>query len=336
METLTRSLNYEPSQELHFDKYALHILENSRTPNLADTTTIALASSPSITSFDSPSSISQLTTTSDFFKKLGVDFIHSIQAQALPKANNLDTYNLNSVPSISTASATAANMDMEFGAHQLIMDASMKNTAMDELQNQLNYDKFMNGIWIGVVLALILISMIFCFCSCFLYHQFRVWKRNYRTTVTQSNDVEAVKLNLDLEDPVPEYTLVSGLPSYEAALELLHKTPQSCLIVHPSVFEVFNRNEKSATDNLHTTETTASLEVAAPLLQDSTPSADNKSLLPSYTEATTPTSPTTMPVLTYNHSLASLLSLTAPKTQSKSKSLASSPASTESDKQFKS
>lgn len=59
---------------------------------------------------------------------------------------------------------------------------------------------------------------------------------------------ELTKLHPDIDDPVPEYTLVSGLPSYEAALELLNKSPQSCLIVHPSVFNVFRINEKATTN----------------------------------------------------------------------------------------
>ena len=174
MESLTRSLNYELPHDIHFDKYAQHILENSHTPNLADTTTIALASSPSITTLDS--SVAHHTTTSEFLKKLGATFIHSIQLQSLHKANPLDT----SLPSLPAVSSASANMDMnlEFTPHKLVMDSRSYNTAMDELQKQLDYDKFMNEVWIGVVLTLILISMIFCFCSCFLYHQFRMWKRN--------------------------------------------------------------------------------------------------------------------------------------------------------------
>ncbi|KAM7358917.1 comm2 [Cochliomyia hominivorax] len=338
MENLRHSLNNELPQELHFDKYAQHILENSRTPNLADTTTIALSSSPSITTFDVTStassavsleSFSQLPTTSDFFKKIGTDFINYIQLQSLPKSNSYET-------TFSTSVASTGNMEMEFGPHHLIMDPKLSNNALEDFQNQQTYDKFMNGIWIGVVMALILISMIFCFCSCFLYHQFRVWKRNYRTTVTQSTDVEAVKLNLDSEDPVPEYTLVSGLPSYEAALELLHKSPQSCLIVHPSVFEVFNKNEKSTTES--PAENSTNSETSQPLLSES--SENQKSSLPSYNEATTtPTTPTTpsTPSLPYNHSLASLLSLASnQKSQLKNKTTASSPTTSEAEKQFKS
>ncbi|TMW46365.1 hypothetical protein DOY81_008555 [Sarcophaga bullata] len=320
MESLTRSLNYELPHDIHFDKYAQHILENSHTPNLADTTTIALASSPSITTLEA--SAAHQTTTSEFLKKLGATFIHSIQLQSLHKSNPLET-SLPSLPAVSSASGSM-DMNLEFSPHKLVMDSRSYNTAMDELQKQLDYDKFMNEVWIGVVLTLILISMIFCFCSCFLYHQFRMWKRNYRTTTTPSSEGEAVKFNLDVEDPVPEYTLVSGLPSYEAALELLHKTPQSCLIVHPSVFEVFNKNEKLSNDTTSATENTPTTpgEVSEPLLTE-----DLKSQLTSNTESLILTIPST-PGLPKNHSLASLLSLTQSKSLPKSKSSASTITST--------
>lgn len=52
----------------------------------------------------------------------------------------------------------------------------------DDLLKQMEYDKFMNEIWIGIVLTLIVISLVFCICSCFLYHQFRQWKRNCKYT----------------------------------------------------------------------------------------------------------------------------------------------------------
>lgn len=58
-------------------------------------------------------------------------------------------------------------------------------------------------------------------------------------------DIESAKLNPTEEDPVPEYSLVSGLPSYDAALELLNKSPK-CIVVYPTtVFNVFHINENS-------------------------------------------------------------------------------------------
>lgn len=57
-------------------------------------------------------------------------------------------------------------------------------------------------------------------------------------------DIESAKLNPCEDDPVPEYSLVSGLPSYDAALELLNKSPK-CVVVYPTVFNVFHINENS-------------------------------------------------------------------------------------------
>lgn len=107
----------------------------------------------------------------------------------------------------------------------------------------------------------------------------------------------------EAEDPVPEYTLVSGLPSYEAALELLHKTPQSsCLIVYPSVFNVFNKHERAntATAEVEAATTAAATTISRPqtlpLCEATTP------LLPTTTTttqttaaATTPTTATSTP-----------------------------------------
>lgn len=176
MESLTRSLNYELPHEIHFDKYAQHILENSHTPAIEDSAAIALTSTPSITTLDA---VPQHFTATDFLKKLGASFINSIQLQTFPKSNPLESA---SIPSVTiqhdSSSAASNNMDLDFAPNHLIMDSRNYNSAMDELQKQLEYDKFMNEVWIGIVLTLILISMIFCFCSCFLYHQFRMWKRN--------------------------------------------------------------------------------------------------------------------------------------------------------------
>ncbi|XP_075162335.1 comm2 [Haematobia irritans] len=281
MARIIRSLNYG----LQFDKDAQHILENTHTPS---TNVIALTSTPTITTLDTVVAPSPHTptTTSDFLQKIGASIINSIQLQAAP----LHPLAVATDPAAPLVTQTVDTDTMDFvglSPQQVIIDGQ----SYDDLQKQVEYDQFMNEVWIGIVLILILISMVFCFCSCFLYHQFRVWKRNYRTTITQNEDEDNVKISLDLEDPVPEYTLVSGLPSYEAALELLHKNPQSCLIVHPSVFEVFNRNEKieittpKVNDNVE-----VSAEISTPLLNESNdskapPSAFVITTLPTYQES---------------------------------------------------
>ncbi|XP_017086325.1 protein commissureless 2 [Drosophila eugracilis] len=266
MEGLPRSLNYELSHDLHFDHYAgeaaQKILNSGRSSPEAST--------PTITTLDAISS-------SDFLKQIGQQILSSIQLKHQHQFNEVNHPRNSSSEEI---------MDFDL-ANRVVLDSS----SVDQLQQQLEYDKFMNEVWIGVVFTLILISMVFCICSCFLYHQFRTWKRNYRHNANGSTqctivDIEALKLHPDMEDPVPEYTLVSGLPSYEAALELLQKSPQSsCLIVYPSVFNVFNKQEKSSQDLQHPVVATSA-----------TPSAVENLVAPqapSFCEATMPLLPAT-------------------------------------------
>uniref|UniRef100_A0A182PKW2 Uncharacterized protein n=1 Tax=Anopheles epiroticus TaxID=199890 RepID=A0A182PKW2_9DIPT len=40
------------------------------------------------------------------------------------------------------------------------------------------YERFIGDVWVGIVLTLMILSSIFCMCSCFLYHKFRQWQRN--------------------------------------------------------------------------------------------------------------------------------------------------------------
>lgn len=38
------------------------------------------------------------------------------------------------------------------------------------------YSRYISDIWIGVILTLLIVSIIFFICSCFLYHKFQQWK----------------------------------------------------------------------------------------------------------------------------------------------------------------
>ncbi|BFF96403.1 protein commissureless 2 [Drosophila madeirensis] len=232
MEGLPRALNYELSHDIHFDHYAgtaaQQILNSVKQSYGAEEST------PTITTLDA-------LVKSDFLKHIGATIINSIQLKHHQQFNEATSPPRNS-------SDAAMDFDVAF----------LDGSTVDQLQQQLEYDKFMNELWMGIVFTLILISLVFCICSCFLYHQFRNWKRNNRSNPNNSTqctivDIEALKLHPDAADPVPEYTLVSGLPSYEAALELLHKAPQSSfLLVYPSVFNVFNKNERAISDSTAT------------------------------------------------------------------------------------
>ncbi|XP_055596647.1 protein commissureless 2 homolog [Uranotaenia lowii] len=111
------------------------------------------------------------------------------------------------------------------------------------------YERFIGDVWVGIVLTLMILSSIFCMCSCFLYHKFRQWQRNVLTSRSQTLPTVNVETPppYDVES-LPSYTIVSGLPSYNDAIEQLkqkqqqHKVPSSCesVKVHrPSVIKLF-------------------------------------------------------------------------------------------------
>ncbi|XP_047000496.1 protein commissureless 2 homolog [Schistocerca americana] len=75
-----------------------------------------------------------------------------------------------------------------------------------------DYERIMADVWVGAVLTLLIFSCICCVCSCLLYHKFRQWK----TRVQARGLAEAAS--------AVGYTLVSGLPSYDEALDQLRRT----------------------------------------------------------------------------------------------------------------
>lgn len=118
------------------------------------------------------------------------------------------------------------------------------------------YERFIGDVWVGIVLTLMILSSIFCMCSCFLYHKFRQWQRSVLTARSQTLS------SMDIETPppydvesLPSYTIVSGLPSYNDAIEQLkQKQLQRSLgggyagyepvkVQHASVIKLFESQE---------------------------------------------------------------------------------------------
>uniref|UniRef100_T1P7Q2 Phosphatidylglycerophosphatase A n=1 Tax=Musca domestica TaxID=7370 RepID=T1P7Q2_MUSDO len=89
--------------------------------------------------------------------------------------------------------------------------------------DEADYSRVVSDIWIGIILTLLIVSVIFFICACFLYHKFQQWKNSYRT-----NNAEPVELcrncppNYEVES-LPSYTIVSGLPTYDDAIEEFRK-----------------------------------------------------------------------------------------------------------------
>ncbi|XP_049832002.1 protein commissureless 2 homolog isoform X2 [Schistocerca gregaria] len=99
-----------------------------------------------------------------------------------------------------------------------------------------DYERIMADVWVGAVLTLLIFSCICCVCSCLLYHKFRQWKTRVqarslaeaasavgRGAAAAAPGAEAVAPAGELES-LPSYTIVSGLPSYDEALDQLRRT----------------------------------------------------------------------------------------------------------------
>ncbi|XP_063227261.1 protein commissureless 2 homolog [Bacillus rossius redtenbacheri] len=89
-----------------------------------------------------------------------------------------------------------------------------------------SYDEFLADVWVGVVLTLMVLSCVCCVCSCLLYHKFMQWKR--RVLVNRARAARAMEAGDRDEESLPSYTLVSGLPSYDEALEQLRAVREQC------------------------------------------------------------------------------------------------------------
>ncbi|XP_059216310.1 uncharacterized protein LOC106092403 [Stomoxys calcitrans] len=109
------------------------------------------------------------------------------------------------------------------------------------------YSRVVSDIWIGVILTLLIVSVIFFICACFLYHKFQQWKNSYRTS--NSEPVEVCRNcppNYEVES-LPSYTIVSGLPTYDDAIEEFRKA--GILLTPPlPIIKIFEA--KDSKDNI--------------------------------------------------------------------------------------
>ncbi|XP_017467389.1 PREDICTED: uncharacterized protein LOC108359836 [Rhagoletis zephyria] len=97
-----------------------------------------------------------------------------------------------------------------------------------------------SDIWIGVILTLLIVSVIFFICSCFLYHKFQQWKNSYRTNPEPGEICRHFPPEYEVES-LPSYTIVSGLPTYDDALEEFRKAG-IILTPHMPVVKIFEKD----------------------------------------------------------------------------------------------
>lgn len=86
------------------------------------------------------------------------------------------------------------------------------------------YEQFLADVWVGVVLTLMVLSCVCCVCSCLLYHKFQQWKRS--VLESRGNSMETGGASGGDVESLPSYTIVSGLPTYDEALEQLRQVQE--------------------------------------------------------------------------------------------------------------
>ncbi|XP_037907745.1 protein commissureless 2 isoform X2 [Hermetia illucens] len=168
----------------------------------------------------------------------------------------------------STIETTSTSAPVEGLAHNytVLLSKLEKLAALSEINNdhlnqalptaatghhgmsQNEYTRAISDIWVGVVLTLLILSTIFFICSCFLYHKFQKWKHSYQTHSPELPEITRRQMDMDLES-LPSYTICSGLPTYDDALDQFRK--YGIILQPPSVIKIFEDNkekDKSKTD----------------------------------------------------------------------------------------
>ncbi|XP_073995070.1 protein commissureless 2 homolog isoform X2 [Rhodnius prolixus] len=82
-----------------------------------------------------------------------------------------------------------------------------------------DYERLVSDVWVGIVLILMILSCIGCVCSCLLYHKFQQWKHHSSGASRDSSPELGDGPRRPSNESLPSYTLVTGLPTYEQALE---------------------------------------------------------------------------------------------------------------------
>lgn len=131
-------------------------------------------------------------------------------------ANNFTTAasNLNNNTTTTTASLIADALDLDLLQNYSVLinkleqlavgvDSSLGNISVDHQEFEISlgdpiassragpphvthahgldeaeYSRVVSDIWIGVILTLLIVSVIFFICACFLYHKFQQWKNS--------------------------------------------------------------------------------------------------------------------------------------------------------------
>ncbi|CAG9767643.1 unnamed protein product [Ceutorhynchus assimilis] len=107
---------------------------------------------------------------------------------------------------------------IDFNISDLVFQVSKDDTEVTALSDPV-YEQFLADVWVGIVLTLMVLSCVCFMCSCLIYHKFHECKQRVLDATRNQSNLEAGTFETDL----PSYTIASGLPTYEEALEQLRK-----------------------------------------------------------------------------------------------------------------
>ncbi|CAG9862742.1 unnamed protein product [Phyllotreta striolata] len=104
---------------------------------------------------------------------------------------------------------------VEFNLTKIFIEPSEFDGPKLNVSDQ-EYEQFLADVWVGIVLTLMVLSCVCFMCSCLIYHKFQQWK----TRVIQARNGGNLESGV-AESELPSYTIASGLPTYEEALQQL-------------------------------------------------------------------------------------------------------------------
>ncbi|KAL5237478.1 hypothetical protein ACI65C_004888 [Semiaphis heraclei] len=85
------------------------------------------------------------------------------------------------------------------------------------VHGRLMYDEIViNDVWINAILSTLALSCAACVCLCFLYCKIQQWKHGVQR---RRNEKNSRKYDAD---SLPSYTIVTGLPTYDEAVERMN------------------------------------------------------------------------------------------------------------------
>ncbi|KAL1491013.1 hypothetical protein ABEB36_011674 [Hypothenemus hampei] len=165
---------------------------------------------------------SRSTTKSKIAPRLDLSSCtHRVESSSLfflsgGKTMDLDLAGATQLETISSSRPVNRTLDFLNLSDLAVLQIGAEDSEVTAQQTDPVYEQFLADVWVGIVLTLMVLSCICFMCSCLIYHKFQEWKHRVAEAQNQIN-LE----NGTLETELPSYTIASGLPTYEEALEQL-------------------------------------------------------------------------------------------------------------------